>query len=509
MVKKNKKRAIRLRNMVTICTLIAIVLSASTYAWFIGMRTVNVSSFDIEIASVDSLLLSLNGENWGTTVTISQDNFNDIDPEDGKTTYVGNTNTWGGAGLIPMSSIGEMDVTASRMKLYEKASLTATPGGYRIMASRVNNMEALEQDGYVAFDLFVKNLSGTQYIEEADLLAEEAIYLTTDSEVSVAVGGVENTGIENSVRVAFAQIGRVAGTADDVPTITGITCTSDGAKHVTGICRTAQIWEPNDKDHVDNAISWYDTSCKARIASNVTLTASYSGNCNPIIDGVTYPTYAVADAISSSANIDVYDGAEYNTYAPEPAPADPLLVPYSCFTDSDKQLRGTSRPLFMTLMPNSITKVRIYVYIEGQDIDNYDFASIGKKIAVKFGFTKERYTEDDIEYDGPILNEGDGPSAPDLTVPVIKLNGANPLTIAYDEEEPYSVPYSEPGATATDMVYGELEPVVIENIKITGTVNHTVPGTYSIVYTAVDPAGNVGQKTRTVIILGPEIPEQP
>ena len=69
-----------------------------------------------------------------------------------------------------------------------------------------------------------------------------------------------------------------------------------------------------------------------------------------------------------------------------------------------KFLRGVQRPPFMTLAPNSITKVRIYVYIEGQDIDNYDFASIGKRISVKFGFTKERLTEDDINYQGPPLN---------------------------------------------------------------------------------------------------------
>ena len=55
----------------------------------------------------------------------------------------------------------------------------------------------------------------------------------------------------------------------------------------------------------------------------------------------------------------------------------------------------------MTLAPNSITKVRVYVYIEGQDIDNYDFAQLGKSIQVNFGFTKERYTTDDYD-DEPV-----------------------------------------------------------------------------------------------------------
>ena len=55
----------------------------------------------------------------------------------------------------------------------------------------------------------------------------------------------------------------------------------------------------------------------------------------------------------------------------------------------------------MSLAPNSITKLRVYIFIEGQDIDNYDFASLGKQITVNFGFTKERYTESDVNYTGP------------------------------------------------------------------------------------------------------------
>jgi len=482
MPKQNKKR---LRNLIAIFSLTAVVLSVSTYAWFIGMRTVNVSSFDVEIASTDSLLLSLNGSTWDTTVAISQATVNDP-----AVVYAGNTNSWGGAGLFPVSSVGAMDSTASRMKLFEKASLTSTPGGYRLMASRVKNFapEATEQDGYVAFDLFIKNFSGTQYLEALEPLDEEAIYLTNDSAVTVAETGVENTGIENSVRVAFAQIGRVAGTTTTASTITGITCTSVPGS-VTGICRTAQIWEPNDTDHVANAISWYNTSCKKRTGDDLTLSGSYLGSCGVLTDGIAYPTYAINNDITSTNRVDIYDGGTYNGYTANGSGT--LLTAYPYFTDTMKLLTGTSRPTFMTLSPNSITKVRVYIYIEGQDIDNYDFASIGKKISVKFGFTKERYTEDDINYNGPVLNEGDGPSAADTTVPVITLTGDSVVTLAKDAT------YTEQGATASDTKDGVIAP---ENIVITGTVNTAVPGTYRVLYTAKDAAGNVGTKTRTVIV---------
>ncbi|NLL67561.1 MAG: hypothetical protein GX236_07685 [Clostridiaceae bacterium] len=390
----------RIKNLVTVSALTAIILVVSTFAWFVGMRTVNVSSFDIEIASTDSLLLSLDGEKFEHTVTISQATLNDV-------SYDGHTNSWGGRGLIPMSSVGEMDPESSRLVLYEKASFTATPGGYRIMSSRVNNYEngRPEQEGYVAFDLFIKNFSGTKYIPELNQKDEEAIYLTTDSEVSVAAGGVSNTGIENSVRVAFGQVGRVIGSSKDVELITGISCSPLSGSGVTGICRPAQIWEPNDTEHTENAINWYKASCFPRIDVDLTLKTSYNtqGTCGNVVNGTAYPTYAVSREISSEDEVDIYDGPAYNGYVPTAPTVSPLYAfPY--FTDEHKLLTGTDRPTFMTLAPNSITKVRIYVYIEGQDIDNYDFASIGKKISVKFGFTKERFTEDDFGYDGPPID---------------------------------------------------------------------------------------------------------
>jgi hypothetical protein len=391
MTKRDRSRPKRIRNLFVVCFLTAVVFVVSTYAWFIGMQTVSISSFDVEIASSDSLLLSLNGEDWDTEVDISKSILDEV-------SYKNHTNSWGGDGLIPMSSVGEMDLTASRMKLYEKASLTATPGGYRLLAGRVNNYSPgrKEQEGYVVFDLFIKNFSGKQYIQELNPLDEEAIYLMIDSEVKIAQGGVADTGIENSVRVAFAQIGRVAGTTNHVPTITGITCASDS--NVTGLCRKAQIWEPNETKHSVNAINYYNSSCKRRIKADITKLESYSGECNQIIDGVAYPTYAVRTAISSANNVDIYDGAAYNGYT-----GSSQLQAYPYFTDTHKEMTGPTRPAFMMLSPNSITKVRIYVYIEGQDIDNYNFAQIGKKISVEFGFTKERFNEDDFDYEGPPL----------------------------------------------------------------------------------------------------------
>ena len=398
MKNKNNKHIKRARRMIITCALMALILSTGTYAWFIGMKTVNVSSFDVEIAAIDGLSLSLDGVRWSDTVEINKDNYLTVNDSN-------NTNSWGGEGLYPLSSVGIIDTTASRMIMYEKGSFTTTPGGYRIMASQVRNItNANEQDGYVAFDLFIKNLSGHEYYKDLNVLNEEAIYLTPDSAVTVSSnGGVAGTGIENSVRVGFAQIGRVEATTESQAIITGITCTSD--TNVTGICadRPAQIWEPNDRNHVQNAINWYTTSCLKRTAADLTKKTSFDGACKALEDGKYVQTNAISGVIGYADQVDVYDGTDYNGYTASIADSaqDGKLFAYDYFTDEEKSYTGVNRPTFITLAPNSITKVRIYIWLEGQDVDNYDFASLGKKISVGFGLTKERFFDEDFDYENP------------------------------------------------------------------------------------------------------------
>ena len=396
---KDKRRIKKTRRLIFACLFMAFILATGTYAWFIGMKTVNVSSFDVQIAAIDGLSLSLNGTTWADTVEINQSNYSTVNTSN-------NTNNWGGDGLYPISTAGIIDTTSSRLIMYEKGSFTTTPGGYRIMASQVANTVAgnPEQDGYVVFDLFIKNLSGHEYYTQQNVLNEEAIYLTPDSKVTVASnGGVAGTGIENSVRVGFAQIGRVEATTTAQATITGITCATSG--DVTGICasRPAQIWEPNDKNHVQNAINWYSTSCKKRVAADLTQASSFNGNCKTLTDGSYVQTNAIGGVIGYADQVDVYDGTDYNNYTATIAstPTAGKLYAYDYFTDTEKSLRGVERPTFITLAPNSITKVRVYIWIEGQDVDNYDFASLGKKISVAFGFTKERFYDEDFNYVNP------------------------------------------------------------------------------------------------------------
>ncbi len=84
----------------------------------------------------------------------------------------------------------------------------------------------------------------------------------------------------------------------------------------------------------------------------------------------------------------------------------------------------------------------------------------------------------------------------DTVDPVITLNGANPLTINAGGT------YTEPGATATDNVDGDLT----NDIEVTGTVDTNTPGEYTITYTVTDSSNNTATETRTVQVVADDPP---
>ncbi|MDD2181395.1 MAG: DUF5011 domain-containing protein, partial [Bacilli bacterium] len=79
----------------------------------------------------------------------------------------------------------------------------------------------------------------------------------------------------------------------------------------------------------------------------------------------------------------------------------------------------------------------------------------------------------------------------DVGYPVITILGNNPVNVNVENA------YTDAGATAIDDVDGD----ITEKIKITGTVDVNVVGTYTVKYTVNDKAGNETIATRTVNVI--------
>lgn len=81
--------------------------------------------------------------------------------------------------------------------------------------------------------------------------------------------------------------------------------------------------------------------------------------------------------------------------------------------------------------------------------------------------------------------------SPDTDAPVITLNGEPAMSV------PYGPPFTDPGATASDDIDGDLTSALV----VRGSVNTSIPGDYRLHYWSEDLAGNRTSLTRTVSVV--------
>ena len=446
--RKKRKRAIKKSKKVVIAMgLTAIVLVVATYAWFIGITTVNVNQFEVNIVTTEGLSISLDGKHWETVLNVTKGIIEGTDPMviNGSTSANkhlkadgtdgdygeypvanGNNDHWATAGddsshtgLEPVSSSGQLDSTSSQAKFYSKSTMTAERGGYKLAAGDITSPTAT---GYIAFDIFIRNATGSAYEAAYNKDNDEALFLTGGSNVTYNTSGSSaGDGIQNSVRVGFYSLGRVAATGTTDATIQGISCSASTG--VTSLCNLQEgeagsqtavprgynwnIWEPNDTAHTDKAITRFNNACIKRSSTGEYQLTGDDNKCKPIGEGAsaqqlsdnTYiKTFTINDTISASANppANIYDGL--NGYT------NPKMSYIQTLTDTENSTEDTRSPLLF-IAPSSITKIRVYIYLEGQDVDNFDLATVYQTLRFEFGFTKDRYEAAEEETPTPTTGE--------------------------------------------------------------------------------------------------------
>ena len=79
---KNRKRKANLKSSILILLLMAILLTASTYAWFTANKTVRVSTLNVNVQAQNGLQISADGEKWKSVLDLA-----DITPDTIVNTY--------------------------------------------------------------------------------------------------------------------------------------------------------------------------------------------------------------------------------------------------------------------------------------------------------------------------------------------------------------------------------------------------------------------------------------
>ena len=326
-VKQNRKRR-RILIAFIMVLFTGIILTASTYAWFTANRTVTVSSIDVNVTTSTGLQISTDATSWKSLIT--NDDIHNA-------SWAGVTNQLPTTGLngimAPISTVGETDGTTGFMNMYKGTIVTNTGTGNNILTAEKSTEKNGVSGDFVAFDLFFQS-------NEA-----HKIYLTEGSSVAATANGT-NSGIQNAARVAFVVEGNVAYGSEPA--------TAQALKEA----QTPYIWEPNFDVHtaagVDNARNTYQLTTTADGAGKL----AYVG----VKSNITKDNNILLNSKDTKYFADV-------TTHESPKSGIPAAARMNAFD-----------------IKEGITKVRVYMWVEGQDVDCENGAS-GTDITFDLQFT--------------------------------------------------------------------------------------------------------------------------
>ena len=312
---KRKEEKKNLKSSLLVLLLIAILLIASTYAWFTANRTVSIDTLQVNVQASNGLQISTDAVNWKAVI-------NNTDIETG---YEGNTNRIP-TSMEPVSTDGTVNSGNMNMFYGTMAPDEDQGGIYALTATKETDSTT---NRYIVFDIFLK--------------ADEAMDLTLTGNSNVASVG-ESKGLENAARVAFIN----EGTLPETTETTTVTSQVGGTSFSVGDRKTV-IWEPNADSHTQEAIS----------------NNPYTNLRGSITDGGApvkyYGIKSVIDTPIDRATIN--DGTDEEHFAEMTGAA---------LTTTNE---GASETANFFHIDKGITKVRIYMWVEGQDVDCDNSAS--------------------------------------------------------------------------------------------------------------------------------------
>lgn len=297
----------------------AVILTTATYAWFTTNKLVTVSPIQVNVDTQGGIQVSADGTNWKSVINIADIN------KVLATTYTTSVNQIPTT-LEPVSTGGNIDASG-KMEMYYGTVTTNAGGDYILSTVKTTETPNNEDENgkFVAFDLFFRADSSTE------------LYLTTNS--GVKTPDETDTGIKNSTRMAFVVLGN-AEIGSTISTIQNLNA---------GINSAVYLWEPNYNSHTAPAISHaFDT---------------YGIE----VDTDSVPYSGVQAAIASASNI-LVGSADSDNH--------PTL--FKSMNPNYKTVGDFSEYVKVFSLNAGITKVRFYMWIEGQDIDCENRASGGQ-----------------------------------------------------------------------------------------------------------------------------------
>ena len=323
---------------------VGVVFLFATYAWFSASLNVKIKFFNIKVSTDTGLFISLDGVNFSDSIEVSRQSL----IYDVTKLYPNHTNQWSNNGLWSVSTNGIASPNNDKFAVYSgsmgKYTDRARRGKRFVNTTLLNEDKPSEYSNYIAFDIFLKNVSGSPHKD--NLYIGPGTYIEFDEEAD-AETREKMEDIMNSIRLGFVKIGETHLKADPA-TIQNLKCNNE--------CFSL-IYEPNSLKHNEESIE---------AAKNFGIN---------LVDNTYVPTYGV---VKEGKFLDHKSG---------------LITSQGVYDTEHFALQETRQddqmgePMFQ--IPNGITKVRVYLWIEGQDIDALEVHSEGAPLNLSLDLEKD------------------------------------------------------------------------------------------------------------------------
>lgn len=423
----------KLNALILLVAFTAILLIVSTYAWFSTQKNVTLSGLEGKVNVAEGLQISLDALNWANSIDLSkteeyfaQTNADlQLDGTEGKEImtlehpYANRTNIIPGE-LLPAST------TANEEEGIGLADLNFYRGENTEGIKLAVGNTALTNDktsGFYAIDFFLQNSSA------ATATKNDILQLTGNSVVSLKTSSKATTGLQNTLRVAFAIFDYDTAkatqvTVNETPNQSQILDATTGAsRKITNVA----IWEPNasgaalkeggEPDGTGDVISTYAAHVTYIVQNNNRVTFSEADRTafglasNRFAADSAIPTYALTKkALSTSADTtkEITDIYNWDTTAATGAGLARQFtlqtpntgVSHTTGAGVDKNINYDDTQAAVKLVSakdgksefsiesGKYVRMRMYIWLEGQDVDCINYASLGGNVKIDVGLSK-------------------------------------------------------------------------------------------------------------------------
>ena len=417
--KNQKDSRKRLNALILLVAFTAILLIVSTYAWFSTQKNVTLSGLDGKVNVAEGLQVSLDGKNWANEIDLSTTGMEsyfateNVGKQDNekfslKKPYTGRENAVPSE-LLPVSTTAQQDEGIGLQDFHMYRG-TNTSG---IKLTDIKNIATdsdttINDKGYFAIDLFLMNSTAASAIQAG---TRDNLRLEPNSSIDLKTKSKESTGIQNSFRVGFALFDD--STAVDV----GATDSSQQAildavagKNITD----ASIWEPNASGaevKAEQTVTRYAAHVDYIVTNNNRLSFdAATGNTAPtgftsgkFAADTALPTYALTSKSLTAKELkggtdgntdlvgsikDIYDCKSATTTVNGLTKQNTVQTTNAGVenvTDLKSVTDGTTN---FSIAPGKYVKMRMYVWLEGQDVDCINYASLGGGMTINVGLSK-------------------------------------------------------------------------------------------------------------------------